>query len=1197
MKIKSSYYKNLFFPFLLLFLILILAIQNYTPGTWLTGWDTLHPEFNFWLNLKRVIFGVWRSEQGVGAIAAHSHMGELPRILYLWLSSILFKTHFLRYWYFFSTLFLGPLGVYLFVTQLKPKSKLPGFLAAVFYLCNLVTLQQYYVPFEMFAAQFAFLPWLYLVALKYVERPKRKILIWALGVGFLSSPQAYAATLFYLYFSLHALFLGGFSLLQKKKLVALKRSLTVLGFILVANLFWILPNLYSLAKQSETIANSQINQLFSPEAFLRNKEYGTPEDLVLGRNFLFSWRELDTSTGQFVPLMDEWINHLSKTGVKEILYTLFALNMFGFFVGILRKDKISMAFTPPFVLVIFFLLNANPPFGFVYEWLRQNSGLFSEGLRTPFTKVSFSYTFFLSYFLASAFVYLFKILQKLPLKLFTTISTATIFLLVVFYSMLPAFAGNFISPSMKVNIPQEYFDFYDWINKQPDGKIAKFPVYTHWGWVYHSWGYQGAGFSWFGSKQSQFDRDFDRWSSYNEDFYQAISQAVYAQNKKEFFNALQKYNIRYVFIDHSVVNPGSSNQDILAFDLLSKWLTEENTKNVFEFGFITVYEIETNEEVTTPNSFKNLTASDRIGIDQLYSRYGNYLENESRNTLPFNLESDSLDYTLSSTESIIIKSNRKLDDSLLVGDYLDLVSQLPISVWLMRRDSGIEVEFKLETPILKQEDSVIYDPSVSLKDILEVRDEIGFISLNQKASSVMDLNTLKRQFTTLSLPKDEYLTFNLYGKEGKDLSSLEKQFLESKGRVCADASKQIPSKSIKKLIFDLNKESLCLGNSYKPDIRGLLEISFTFSGSISSVPFFCVSDGSECINEEVPQKLSLFGQDRLVTYLVPVTSQNYWLDLVFPAAAEESGEVAVTNLSFSFYPELATQDYYVWEDYQRFVGNEKITINRDRDLLVEIPTVGVILEDFAINKGYFQARNCDLLQEGQVKKNMRGGAIIYSAFNNATNCDYLPLPNINHSQAGLLRVIGENYEGRSLKIYLYAQGSDRVVLEKLLPEGDFDEWYYLPSLNVNNEGSGYTLNFETRSFGRIASINKIDKVEFVPLPKLWLDSIKSGEVEGEVDNNLHVVRSEKVLPLLYKVVANSNFESGIFTLSQAYDGGWIAFDKKLTAFKHLKFNGWANAWEVPQGEYTVYIFYWPQLLQFIGFLSLLFVSSYLILKR
>ena len=121
------------FPIAIVCIGIFLSWQNYTPGTWLSGWDTLHPEFNFALNFKRVLFGVWRPEQGVGAIAAHSHMSELSRILYLWLMSLYFPLSSLRYLYFFTTLILGPLGVYFFINYVfgkKHSSNIPAFLGS-----------------------------------------------------------------------------------------------------------------------------------------------------------------------------------------------------------------------------------------------------------------------------------------------------------------------------------------------------------------------------------------------------------------------------------------------------------------------------------------------------------------------------------------------------------------------------------------------------------------------------------------------------------------------------------------------------------------------------------------------------------------------------------------------------------------------------------------------------------------------------------------------------------------------------------------------------------------------------------------------------------------------------------------------------------------------------------------------------------
>jgi hypothetical protein len=162
LKNKFKLLLKILFPLTLIIITGFICFKNYTPGTYLIGWDSIHPEFNFPEAFRRVWEGVWRAEQGVGAVAAHSHMADLPRIVFLWFESFVFPASFLRYSYVFLCLILGPLGIYFFLKYVFRKEKesvwiFPAaFLGALFYLLNLGTLQNFYVPFEMFTAAYAF---------------------------------------------------------------------------------------------------------------------------------------------------------------------------------------------------------------------------------------------------------------------------------------------------------------------------------------------------------------------------------------------------------------------------------------------------------------------------------------------------------------------------------------------------------------------------------------------------------------------------------------------------------------------------------------------------------------------------------------------------------------------------------------------------------------------------------------------------------------------------------------------------------------------------------------------------------------------------------------------------------------------------------------------------------------------------------
>src|SRR3990167_3205313 len=182
-----------FFVIIIVLITVILAWNNYTPGTFLSGWDTLHLEFNFGLNFQRLFFGVFRPEQGLGAVTAHSHMSDLPRVILLYIFDQFIPLSFLRYSYIFLNLILGPIGMYFFLQKIVLKNRTASFLGGLFYLLNLGTMQQFIVPFEMFVAQYGMLPWIFLFATQYLktQNSNGKYLLWfALTILFFS-PMAY----------------------------------------------------------------------------------------------------------------------------------------------------------------------------------------------------------------------------------------------------------------------------------------------------------------------------------------------------------------------------------------------------------------------------------------------------------------------------------------------------------------------------------------------------------------------------------------------------------------------------------------------------------------------------------------------------------------------------------------------------------------------------------------------------------------------------------------------------------------------------------------------------------------------------------------------------------------------------------------------------------------------------------------------
>ena len=626
-------------PIVLVLISLFLCFRNYSPGTFLIGWDSLHPEFNFPEAFGRAWSGVWRGEQGVGAIAAHSHMSDWPRIVFLWLESFVLPVSFLRYSYIFLCLILGPLGVYYFLDYVFKRERvgyethLAAFFGALFYLLNLGTLQHFFVPFEMFPTQFAFLPWLILFTSKVLREGKKKNYLLFAVLTVVSSPQAYAATLFYAYFGALCIFCFIYFLLNRSRRI-FKRGLVLIIITILLNPYWILPNIYSVINQSQDVINSKINMLFTPEAYLRNLGYEGLSNVLIQKNFLFDWRAFDYTTAKFVDLMQVWNQHLNVFGVLPTLYLLSGLGVFGAVLSIFKKDKIGISVLVVSLYALFFLAGGKY---LDFQNLHFNgSKVLSEALRMPFTKFSIIFDFCLTFFFGYFFFRFISFIRPKFLKIFFEILFVILIPASLIFTTLPMFNGGLISPVVRRNLPSEYVELFDWFKNNSEGRAAVLPMMNLWGWDYHSWNYEGSGFLTYGIENPLLIRDFDRWNSENEDFYSQASFALYAGDSQGFINTLKKYQVKYLILDESLINPGGSN-DIAYIPQIKSILSDgfKFSKEV-RFGFLSVYKVNSVvDEVSAPSEYFKISGDlSYSNTDPIYP-VGNYIEDYASIGAPF----------------------------------------------------------------------------------------------------------------------------------------------------------------------------------------------------------------------------------------------------------------------------------------------------------------------------------------------------------------------------------------------------------------------------------------------------------------------------------------------------------------------------------------------------------------------------------
>lgn len=728
------------FPVILILITGFICYLNYTPNTFLTGWDTLHPEFNFSLNFKR-LFSLWHSEQGLGAIPAHAQISDIPRVFILYLFHFFLPLKFLRYSYIFLTFILGPLGVYfftkfLFINQKSKLTNVVSFLTALLYVSNLSTVQQFYVPFEMFPTQWAYLPWVILFSLKYLYQPNKiNLLIFAFLTLF-ASPQAYASQLWYAFFFTYATFLVIYSTLQKENF---KKSLRLIIFTLLLNSFWLIPNLFYIFSSSSAPLVNRDNRLYSQEYLLRNRQNGVLTDSALIKGFYLNWSAFNFSKSTFNNLMPQWQLHLKNPLVLTIGYSIFILSFFGLIITFYKKDKLFISLSPFFIIPFILLSNRTPPFNFLFDFLIKNTTI-RESFRFIFTKLSILLLFGLIVFFAYFLNFFFEKIKSFKPRLFISIIITWCLILYSF----PMFKGQLISRIVKTNIPSSYFQLWQFMSQQNNGRVLSLPLNQSSGWQYYDWGYQGSGFLWFNLYQSLLDRDTDRWSNFNEQSYKEFFYSLYNQNPTNFAKTLEKYNIKYIIWDKNQISSSDKNNDQITFEyeienLLKELEVSRIIKSTNQFDKIFVYQtnfskpkinIESISNFISPSfqwGFFDYSNQPYVTIDKTsdYFPFRDILTNNQKldlSKINLNHISDSFWQIILDTHSLETK----------IPSIYSSEKIIPTSVYLINLDNQYQIKFVFPLPnqIIK-----------SVKTQFPISLNLSKISINDKEFNINPTST------------------------------------------------------------------------------------------------------------------------------------------------------------------------------------------------------------------------------------------------------------------------------------------------------------------------------------------------------------------------------------------------------------------------------------------------------------------------
>lgn len=610
------------FPIIFFVLIGIsIYLTNFNGNFWLSGWDNLHPEFDFLLNLKRALFSSWQEYQGLGLPAGHGHASEFFREIVLVLLSFLAPLQSLRKIYAVFMFIAGPLGIYFllkkfFLKEESPINYIASYLGGTFYALHIATVQIFYLPYEAFLTHYGLMPWMIFSVYQYIHKPAKKNLVILIFIHAIGAAQFYIPTLFLVYGAILALI--GLDLSKKARWQMVAKTYLV---ILVTNLFWFLPFLYYSFNNLGSQLNAYLNLLYSTDIYLKNVAYGGFLDALLLKGFLFSFTD-QINVQNYGYIMTAWRDYFSQPAVVAMALIISLIFIIGIITSI--KKKVNAAFI--LIFFVFFSLIAidTIPFAFLNTALRKIS-LFDQIFRNPYTKFANVLLFAESLFFAFGIKSILDFFKNRKIWYFIAAGVVFIQLAIIF----PIWQGNFIYPNLKVKIPGEYFELFNYFQSQPDGRIANFPQSTPNGWQIYDWGYRGSGFPWYGIKQPILDRAFDVWDKNSENYFWEINRATYSNDPVKTADVLKKYHVRWVLIDNNVIGL-TSNQliDRNKFQSLMSQIPE--VLLIRSFGDIDLYELSPEEGfITVAEDLANVSPAYKWSdYDVAFKEFGFYISGD-----------------------------------------------------------------------------------------------------------------------------------------------------------------------------------------------------------------------------------------------------------------------------------------------------------------------------------------------------------------------------------------------------------------------------------------------------------------------------------------------------------------------------------------------------------------------------------------
>jgi hypothetical protein len=240
--------------------------------------------------------------------------------------------------------------------------------------------------------------------------------------------------------------------------------------------------------------------------------------------------------------------------------------------------------------------------------------------------------------------------------------------------------------------------------------------------------------------------------------------------------------------------------------------------------------------------------------------------------------------------------------------------------------------------------------------------------------------------------------------------------------------------------------------------------------------------------------------------------------------------------------------------------------------------------------------SCGVLKNGLAKAELTEEGALRIAAKNQRACVTLPIPNLEQASSYLVSVTTRHVSGRPLMLSLINTTASHTEVEAHIAPHISGEWqtdyFTLPPLAT--DGLGYIIYFTNDSIGDTETINDIKIINIYKLPYQFMLDMRDDAHAASASSERMVILAQSYNPgwEAYVVPKNSSPTTKLLARVAPY-----AFGTKLSG--HSIINSWENGWVLPDDDTPttdIFVFYWPQVLEWCGFLVLFMVAPAIMMR-